>query len=207
MEIDRAVPIILSEKEFEENAMALRSMRVLGTGITYLYDRIRGVESKFFSQLLSRDRDEKRCIIYGDSPAFEGIPIDLIECAFRWYAVSLCDFVRAVTSISDFDETTRNLYTQEVLGPVLAFRDKVGAHTAGFSRNKRDNDAERGITPGSQVVWDGDRFGVATFSMRINRGGKKSDSSSLQPWRLTERHDQLCVRFPILEQLRKSQIA
>jgi hypothetical protein len=134
-----------------------------------------------------------------------GVPIDLIECAFRWYAVSVCDFVRVVTSLETFDDENRKQYTREVLGPVQAFRDKVGAHTAGFTQNKRDNDAERGITPCLQVAWSQDRFAVATFTMRISRDEKISDSSAMQPWRLTELHEQLCVRYPMLEQLRSSE--
>ena len=140
-------------------------------------------------------------IQFGDLSDLAGVSTNRMECMFRWYAVTACDFVRVAVWIAEFDKQVREDYTQRVLGPVQSFRDKIGAHTSGVTVNGRDTDAERLASMIDQVTWFNDRFRVGIFAVRIQRGNKTSDSSSIKPWSLTDFHLQLCDRYPILAQM------
>lgn len=204
MILDRIRPISIAEADREQDAMALRTLQVLAHGLSHLYHCVRGVELQVADRLGTQNGPDQRAFVYGDSEELNGVPLDLVECAFRWYSVSLCDFVRAVVFLGKLDDQSREQYSIDVAGPVQTYRDKVAAHTVGFTRNRRDNDAERSISPCSTLAWNGDRFEIGTFSIRVCRGDKTSDSGAMQPWSLTEVHLRLRVRYPMLDNLKSS---
>jgi len=88
---------------------------------------------------------------------------------------------------------------KSVLGPVRSFRDKIGAHFAGATLNRNDKDAERFVSLIPQLAWSNDRLVVGPWTVGLTRSGKRSSSAEIQPWSLTERHEELCERYPILQ--------
>ena len=82
----------------------------------------------------------------GNDPSFYGISKTLLTCAFHWYSISACQYVQTVGAIAyklDHRRPLPDYYLTKVIPEVFAFRNKVAAHFAWSTENKRDNDAER----------------------------------------------------------------
>ena len=201
MDFDICYPIKLNETEVSTHSNVLRTAKVLSVGLTYPYRFVFSAETQVRSRRAIENGPDSCAFAFGNAPELSEIPMDLIECMFRWYAVTACDFVRVATWISKFDNNTRKEYEAKVLGAVLAFRDKIGAHTAGVTQNNRDNDAERMFSTFCQIGWSGDRFKAGMLTLSVKRGSNSSDSKALQPWSLTEFHRDLCERYPLIAKL------
>jgi hypothetical protein len=204
MEFDSIHPITVSSDQVEACSMVIRTAHVLAHGLALLYHNLRKVERNLIQTFEKKRGVGVRTIVLGRSSELEAVPLEVIECSFRWYAVSLCDFVRCAATLGNFDKKSRENYSEAVLKEVQAFRDKVGAHTAGLTQNSNDNDAERSFTPCVQISWNSDCFVAGGFGMRVKRSSKVSDTSSLKQWSLTKFHEELCMRYPLLAQLTPS---
>lgn len=201
MDFDIVHPIHLDDGMASTHANAIRTAEVLASGLTHIYSCVKNAEASALARQAVRTEDGVRAFQFGDLSDLAEIPTNLVECMFRWYAVAACDFVRVAVWIAGFDKQVREEYTQIVLGPVQSFRDKIGAHTSGVTVNSRDTEAERLVSTIRQVSWLNDRFRVGVFAVRIQRGNRISDSSSMKPWSLTDFHLQLCDRYPILARM------
>jgi hypothetical protein len=199
-------------------ANAPNSLSRLAAGLGFLYGKVRHAELILIDQMrdsvietLERLGDgvsqgaldscnsgAVQAFVYGNDPLLNSVRQDLIECAFHWYSVSADNFVRVIWSLSDGSED-RDVYRIKVLGQIVPFRDKIAAHFAGATANKRDNDAERLVSLIPQLAWSKDRLVVGPWTMGMTRSGKHSSSAEIQPWSLTERHEELCERYPILQ--------
>jgi hypothetical protein len=82
----------VSEEEEKKRANELSSLRYLVRGLSFLYDQILKIET----QIADRTPKGKRVFHFGNSPNLEGIPQDLVACAFHWYAVTVCNYVKMV---------------------------------------------------------------------------------------------------------------
>jgi len=202
MKFDVLEPFSLSEKQIQDDAMVLRTANVLANGLNFLYASIKKTEKEVLRKITDTHGSQIRIVSVGKTPEMTAVPLELVECAFRWYAVSLCDFVRCATVLGRLiSKNDREVYAKKILKGIQAYRDKVGAHTAGLTQNRNDNQAERSFTPCIQVSWASDRFAAGEYQMIVRRGNVVSNTSSLEPWRLTEVHEQLCERYPALHQL------
>ena len=135
---------------------------------------------------------------FGNVPEFEQIPKTLLTCAFQWYAVSACQYVRTIGAIAHRHDPARPLppaYVQYVIPEVQAYRDKVAAHFAWSTQNQRDNDAERlaSVIP-PLSIHDGS-IHVGVMAIYVRRGSKASDSSAIKPWSITRVHEHLRKRY------------
>lgn len=126
------------------------------------------------------------------------VQLSLLTCAYHWYAISACNYARIVGEIAKQQDESRpsvSKYVEKCMPEVLAFRDKVAAHPAWASGNKKDNDAEQLASVIPQVQWSGDSYKVGSFRLGIRKSGQSSDSSAIKPWSLVEVHEQLRKRF------------
>jgi|GEM_PF-1134774 hypothetical protein len=134
----------------------------------------------------------------GNAPGLEGLPKGLLTCAFHWYAISACQYVRTVGAIAyDLDNSLPlpHEYVKEVIPDVLAFKDKIAAHLAGMTRNGKDNEAERMMSLMPPLGFIDDSLSVNPFVASKRSGGTVSDSSKLRPWSLTKVHEQMRLRY------------
>ena len=141
---------------------------------------------------------KKRFWIMGNSPELTGIPKGLLTCAFHWYAISACQYVRTVGAIANRHDNTlpRPLdYVKAVIPEVLAFRDKVAAHFAWTTKHKQDSDAERLASIIPSLTFDDDSFFIGSLEIGIKRSGKTTDSREIQPWSITKTHKRMCKRY------------
>lgn len=201
MEFDIYYPIHLNETEMSKHSNALRTARVLAVGLAQLFRSVQEAEALAMSRCADANGPDVREFAFGNLPELSDVPMDLVECTFRWYAVTACDFVRMATWIAQFDDDARKAYADDVLGALQAFRDKVGAHTAGATQNRRDNIAEQKMSSICQISWCGDRFEAAMLTLSVQQATKLFDSSALRAWSLTEFHLKLCQRYPLVAQL------
>lgn len=134
----------------------------------------------------------------GNLPEFKLVRQPLLTCAFHWYAISACQYVRTVGAIAHRLDSNRPFppeYVKSVIPEVLAFRDKVAAHFAWSTKNSRDNDAERLASILPQLTFTDDSFHVAAFATIVRRRGKVSNSKAMKPWSLCRVHEALRQRY------------
>ncbi len=200
MILDSIMPIEVADVGSLTNE--LNALRRLADGMSYLYGQVRTWELKI-SEAIPRN---VRVFSFGNDPRMRGVPRDRIECYFHWYAVSLLNFVRLVSYITYGQNTRMRLrYEKPVLGAVLSFRHKIGAHiaVASFAKRPEDTPAVLLMSVLPQITWDDDRFVVSQLAVRMTRGKHSFTSGNvMKPWRLTEVHEKLCDRYPLFGQYR-----
>ncbi len=134
----------------------------------------------------------------GNLPDFHQVPQSLLTCAFHWYAISACQYVRTVGAIAHRRDPGRprpDVYAQSVIPDVIAFRDKVAAHFAWSTQSNRDNDAERLVSILPPLTFVDDSFYVGELKATVRRSGTVSDSGSIRPWSISKIHEQLRRRY------------
>lgn len=197
MQLDVRHPIQLSDELLSRHANNLRTIHGLGTGLNFICGCVARAEAKKRAELQSERSPGISTMQWGSDDENDRSHDDLIECMFRWYAVTACDLVRNVAWMAEFpDDDARNDYVDEVLGAVKAFRDKVAAHTAGATRNKHDNPAERLLSTFRHITWNHNRYQVGIWGVVRTSGGETSNSKAIGPWGVTTFHEQLSARYP-----------
>jgi hypothetical protein len=134
----------------------------------------------------------------GNFPAFQHVPQGLLTCAFHWYAISACQYVRTVGAIAWRHDSARPKppdYAKAVIPEVIAFRDKVAAHFAWCTANKKDNPAERFASIIPPLGFQHDSFHVGVWAIHLRQGGQVNNSTGIQPWSLCKVHERLRQRY------------
>ena len=135
---------------------------------------------------------------WGNVPTLNQIPKTLLTCAFHWYAISACQYVRTVGAIAfrlDPNRPRPDVYAKNVIPEVVAFRDKVAAHFAWSTRNQRDNHAERIASILPPLTFVNDAFFVGGMTVAVRHAGEGSDSAAIKPWSLCRVHEALRKRY------------
>jgi hypothetical protein len=135
---------------------------------------------------------------FGNVPLFDDIPKPLLTCAFHWYAISACNYVRTVGAIAHRQDSSRpspREYAKAVIPEVVAFRDKVAAHFAWSTENSRDTEADRLASILPPLSFTIDSFYVGGLQISLRRSGKSSTSDAIEPWSLCKVHDALRIRY------------
>lgn len=168
----------------------------LKQGLDFLYRQVSQIDSITKEKL--NPEGKLKYFGYGNIPGTEGIPQPLLTCAFHWYAISACQYVRTVGAIAYVNDNNRPLpldYVKEVIPEVLGFRDKVAAHFAWTSKHSADNDAERlaSIIPPLSFIDDSWHVGA----LKVTRSRKKgvSTSKNIKPWSISAIHLKLSQRY------------
>ncbi len=176
----------------------LATLSYLQGGLHYLAKQVAAVETEVQGRIDPR----LRVFSVGNDPQMRGLPLGLVNCAFHWYAVSACNYVRMVGWLLHEDGAMTQKpgrYLSAVIPEVKAWRDKVGAHFARAHGNKHDSEAERLASVFPPVGFDDDVFIASPLTLTMTRGGRTSTSSALRPWSLTKVHARLGERYwPVL---------
>jgi hypothetical protein len=134
----------------------------------------------------------------GNDPSFDGVPKTLLTCAFHWYSISACQYVRTVGAIAYRLDRSRPLppdYVKRVVPEVAVFRNKVAAHFAWATENDRDNDAERLASILLPLTFHDDSFYVGGWTVGLGPSGMATSSEAIQPWSLCKVHESLTKRY------------
>jgi hypothetical protein len=192
--LDHIDGITVPGNPFAEPANEYYALLWLRTGLRFLY-----IQVAKYDQIARAQLDpSKQYFCFGNSPLLKGIPYDLLNCAFHWYSISACQYVNTVGAIACLQDKSHPKppkYVESIIPEVKTFRDKVAAHFAWSSRNKRDNDAERLASIIPQVTFFDDTFQVQMLTATTVSKGKVSSSQEMQPWSVTKIHQRLQKRY------------
>jgi len=168
----------------------------LKDGMKFLYRQVAMCDE------LARKQDNPegklKIISFGNLPELSRVPKGLLTCAFHWYAIAACQYVRTVGAIALRHDSTRprpDKYADSVIPEVVAFRDKVAAHFAWTTKNKKDNEAERLASIIPSLTFINDSFYVGAQTVTRRSGGKKSNSTDIKPWSISGIHKRMSDRF------------
>jgi len=189
--IDHVDKLELTKDEAEKYFNERRSLDYLARGLWFLYEQIQGVEAEVVKRL---PRD-KRFAIFGNAPEMRGIPQDLMACAFHWYAVTVCNYVKMVGwLVNNGDSKKATGYLNRVIPPVKLWRDKVGAHFARHSP-RGENIADLAMSVMFPISFENDAFYAGSWTLTLGTGGKSFKSRQDMRWSLTHTHRDLISRY------------
>ena len=166
----------------------------LAIGLDFLNCQVSKVENEVRRNLCTK---KYRVMSYGNDPRLEGVPRQLIYCAFKWYSVTVCDYVRTIGWLGYGGDNKKAMgYLNRVIPHVKNWRDKVGAHLALTDPRENDSPADLQITSSTwQIGFRDDAFTAGELTMSL--GSKDGGSTSRQDrmWKLTDTHQQLASRY------------
>ena len=192
IEVDHIDKLELTKDEADKRFNELNSLRYLASGLWFLYDQVVKIES----QVAERVPKNKRVLLFGNSPDLVGIPQDFVACAFHWYAVTLCNYVKMVGWIANNGNSNKSRdYMQHVLPEVHLWRHKVAAHFAIIDPHKEDNAADLAMSVIFPISYDDDAFYTGSLTLSLNMNGKQSTSRQDMRWSLTHTHRNLVPRY------------
>jgi hypothetical protein len=194
--LDHVDNISVPGNVFERPSNEYWALVCLRDGLEFLYHQAVRCDQVANESLGLQDGTE--FVGIGDVPGTNRVPKSLLTCAFHWYAVSACNYVRVVGAVAYRQDNCRprpDRYVADVIPEVLAFRDKVAAHFAWAARNSKDNDAERLASILPPLSFVGDCFEVGAFTVTLGSHGKECDSQSIAPWSISKVHERLRNRY------------
>ena len=214
MIIDYADNLGLPDEDTEQYFNELRSLEYLSTGLNFLNAQVQRIEA----EISGRMGKDKVVQMYGIAPALEGVPQDLVACAFHWYSVTACNYVKLVGWLVNGGDTSRaTKYLRHVLPEVCIWRNKVGAHFARIDPRKEDTPADLAKSVMFPTSFDDDAFYVDSLVFTIASGDQKhprpegipdwrwrllmmsgrerSSSRRDMRWSLTHTHERLSARY------------
>ncbi len=189
--IDLVESLALSTAEVEAHFNELQSLDYLAQGLEALYRQTTRVEEHVLRQL----PPGRQAFLFCNAPALAGVPMGLIACAFHWYAVSACNYVRLVGWLANAGDTKKaSAYVKGVLPAVSLWRNKVGAHFARIDP-RGDTPADLAASVLFPVGFFDDAFYVGLLRLRVVQGGQATASRGDMGWSLTHTHRDLCRRY------------
>ena len=194
--LDHIDNIAVPGNVFAEPANEYWALVWLWDGMEFLYHQVRRCDEVVRQKV--NPVGNVRFTFGGNLPLPQPVPQTLLTSAFHWYTISACQYVGTVGAIAHRQDSTRPKskdYVGAVIPEVYAFRNKVAAHFAWCLEDKRDNLAERFASILPSLTFVEDRFQIAGYTVRHQRGGNVSDSTAIPPWGLSKVHERLRKRY------------
>lgn len=192
MFIDNIDKLQLSDEAVVKYSNELHSLRYLTGGLRFLYDQVEKIEI----QVGERNPKGKRVFSFMNAPNLAGIPQDFVACAFHWYAVTICNYVKMVGWLAgDGDSVAARRYMERVLPEVHLWRNKVGAHFARIDPNKEDNVADLTLSVLYPIAYYDDAFYTPPITLSLSKNGEQVTNRQDMRWSLTHVHRDLTPRF------------
>ena len=193
MILDYVDKLNIPVEDAEQNYNELRSLNRLSIGLRHLNVLVESIESEIGE---SSDNLDYQSLALGKDPRLKGVPQDLVACAFDWYSVTACSYVRLVGWLvngGDIDEARNYLY--RVLPEVSVWRNKVGAHFAQTLPSDKDTEADLVKSVMYPVAYKDGAFYTQPFVLALVNAKGGSTSRSDMTWSLTHTHRQLSSRY------------
>jgi len=192
VKIDYIDNLELTDDEAKMHYNELLSLSYLAKGLEFLYKQVGKLEAQIAANL----GKNIKVSMFGNAPQLKGIPQDLVACAFHWYAVTICNYVKMVSWLVYSEDSTKATdYLKQVVPPVKLWRDKVGAHFARISPRKDDTPADLAKSVIFPISFDDDAFYTGSWRLTLSKGGKSSTSRQDMRWSLTHTHRNLIPRY------------
>ena len=193
MIIDCIDKLELSDDRAGNYANELSSLGYLAQGLWFLNGQVQRLEAKITEQV----GKDKQVFMLGNVPQLKAVvPQGLVACAFHWYAVSVCNYVRMVGWLAYGQEPIDTIkYVKHVIPAVYVWRNKVAAHFAKIAPRKEDNPADLAISVMWPISFDDDAFYAHSYRLTQSTSGKSHTSRQDMRWSLTHTHRDLIPRY------------
>ncbi len=121
--------------------------------------------------------------------------VKVVAPMFSWYSVTFADYLRGIRAVAKHLQLEEFPADQWVAPKhIEIYRNKVGAHTSGFTFNKKDRETDR---LNSRVAWakyQSGRYYLPAGRLVINDANSET-RSELAPWSLTLEHEAMWDRY------------
>ena len=180
MIIDHIDNMEISDEVVEQHFNEIRSLNYLATGLGFLNAQVQMIEAKVTARL----PEDQIVSMFGNAPELEGIPQDLVACAFHWYSVTACNYVKLVGWLSHGGNSDHaSKYLQRVIPEVYLWRNKVGAHFARIDPHKEDSPADLAASVMFPIGFIDDSFRTTPIRLTLASGEPKPTPPGIAPWR------------------------
>ena len=192
MIIDHIDNVELRDEDAEQYFNEFHTLKYLWTGLSFLNYQVQKMETEVNNRL-----DENyQVFMLGNHPQLKGIPQDFIACAFHWYSVTACNYVKLVGWIINGGATVEaHKYLQDILPEVYLWRNKVGAHFAQTAPREEDTPADLAKSVMFPIAFEDDAFYSNSLVLGLKSGDQGSSSRQDMKWSLTHTHKQLVARY------------
>ena len=109
MLLDRVENLQLTDAAINERYEELMALNRIGTGLWWLYRFVGDWESKLEREAAS---DDIQLAIAGG--ILENKPLELLSCAFQWYAISACSYSQLIGWLATGDPESAKHYVRKV---------------------------------------------------------------------------------------------
>lgn len=186
--LDHIKSLELNDTEASKHYNELRSLNYLSQGLWFLYRQV-----EIYEDVIKEKANPSRItLIWGNHPELQEIPQDLIACAFHWYSVSVCNYVKLIGwLVNDNDSTKARRYMKEVLPEVYLWRNKVGAHFSRIVSREDDNAADLAKSVMFPIIIDDNVFSTNSLTLTLGSNPSRKDMN----WSLTAIHRKLILRY------------
>lgn len=187
--LDHTDNLRIAQPESDERFEELMALHRMAAGLWWLYqmvldwERILSVEAQ---------ADDVQLAIVGG--ILENKPMEVLSCAFQWYAVSVCSYARLVGWLATGDSKSARDYIQKVMPRVYNYRNKIAAHFA-LTDPRNDNEADLEASIMTQVIYYGGRLCAGSLTPILGPGENEISVSRELSWSLTMAHQRLTPRY------------
>ena len=183
MELDKFEGREFSCDDVERFHNELGSLEYLASGLNYLNTQVSQIEAKV------RDQHPELGESFGNAPGLEWLPKGLVACYFHWYSVTVCNYMLLVGWLLNDKRSDRvrkekaKNYQEAVLGNVLQWRHKVGAHFAQAVPHKKDMLAVRTLSVTFPIAFRDGAFWTPPFTMSFTPVEENPKPEAIADWR------------------------
>ena len=189
MILDRIENLQLTDEGENRHYEELMALNRIGAGLWWLYRFVGDWESKLQQEAAS---DDIQLAIAGG--ILENKPLELLSCAFQWYAISACSYSQLVGWLATKDPESAKLYVRNVMPRISSYRNKIAAHFA-LTDPRNDNEADVAASVMTQIIYCRGRIFAASLTPVLNTNGAEITVSSDLSWSLTVAHQRLTPRY------------
>ena len=92
MILDYVDRLELQDEDLERYFNEIRSLNYLSQGLSFLDAQVQKIEATVIEKLPKN----LQVSVFGHHPDLAEVPQDLIACAFHWYSVTACNYVKLI---------------------------------------------------------------------------------------------------------------
>ena len=189
MLLDAKENLLISDDETDAHYEELMALNRMGAGLWWLYRFVEGWEVKIQREA---ETDDIQLALAGG--ILENKPVELLSCAFQWYAISACSYSQLVGWLATGDPKSAKEYVRRVMPRISNYRNKIAAHLA-LTDPRDDNEADVAASVMTQIIYCLGRVFAASLTPVFNDTGTEITVSRDLSWSLTVAHQQLAPRY------------
>lgn len=192
MKLDHVDDLDLPDADVAARGNELSSLMYLQQGLQFLNDQVASLEAEVCRRV---DCDRRVVTLFGNAPAFAGLPMGFVAMSFHWYAVTACNYVRLVGWLGrSQDSSAARAYMETVIPKVKLWRDKVAAHFAITDPKGSDTPAGLAASVMFPVGFVDRSFVAQPLTLALAGPSGRSVSPGMS-WSLTDTHAELAKRY------------